>query len=94
MLESKDSDSPNLNFVAQIQTGNLVSSGILISKEHGIVLTNSHCVESDFLGASLISKITIIFKIGGEDQAFEAKVLAKANNLPHEDLESLDVCLL
>jgi len=83
-----------LNFVAQIQTGNQSSSGILINKEHGIVLTNSHCVESDFLGASLINTIMVIFKIGGKDQAFEAKVLAKAKNLPHEDLEGLDVCLL
>ena len=51
-------------------------------------------MESDFLGASSINKIMVIFKIDGKDRAFEAKILAKAENLPHEDLEGLDVCLL
>ena len=52
-LEQEAHPNPNLSFIAQIQTGNMVSSGVLISKEHGIVLTNSHCVESDYLDSMI-----------------------------------------
>ena len=68
-----------MEYIVKIKNGSLSSTGIVIDKTQGLVITNSHCIQD--------SSPMVILQ---DDTHLRANVIAKSQNIE----AGLDICLL